>query len=97
MTINQITSEDIEVAYDQYFNNIYRFFSYKLLDKCIAEDLTSETFLLFVKQVKQDSEIINIKQYLFGIAKHVFLKYLKSKYDENSTSLNKYEDFRSRN
>lgn len=75
-----ISEKKITEAYNQNFTRIYKFFYYKVLSKEIAEDLTSETFITFVKIAKEQKEIENLKAFLYGIAKNIFLKYLKEKY-----------------
>lgn len=76
----RISQQDIEVLYDLYFEKVYRFFYYKFLSREMAEDLTSETFLTFVKQSKKNTDIDDPKKYLFGIARNIFLKTLEEKY-----------------
>jgi RNA polymerase sigma factor (sigma-70 family) len=75
---------EIEAVYEVNFEKIYRFFYYKTLSRDIAEDLTSETFLRFVEEVnkrKHQEAIENYHKYLFGIARIVFLTYLRKKYN----------------
>lgn len=45
----------------------------------MAEDLTSQTFLAFSKKMSKDS-IAQPKNFLYGIAHHVLLDHLRSKY-----------------
>ncbi|MBU0976321.1 MAG: sigma-70 family RNA polymerase sigma factor [Patescibacteria group bacterium] len=88
------TQIDIEMIYDLHFVSIFRFFYYKTLSNEKAEDLTSETFLIFIKQLKKEKEIENPKNFLFGIARNVFLKYLRRKYrEELSLDERQLEDF----
>ncbi len=77
-----VTQSDIETMYEGFFDIIYKFFYFKILSKEVAEDLTSETFIQFVKGLKEDKEIENLKAYLFGIAKIIFINYLKQKYKD---------------
>jgi DNA-directed RNA polymerase specialized sigma24 family protein len=66
--------------YEYGYISILTFFAAKILDKKTAEDLTSETFVTFVKHVKNNTEIENIRAYLYGIARNVFLLHLRRKY-----------------
>jgi len=77
-----VTQSEIETMYEGFFDIIYKFFYFKILSKEVAEDLTSETFIQFVKGLKEDKEIENLKAYLFGIAKIIFINYLKQKYKD---------------
>jgi RNA polymerase sigma factor (sigma-70 family) len=74
--------ELLEVTYKQNFEKIYRFFYYKVLDCMLAEDLTSETFLAFVEQIKKRKDIKNYNAFLYGVARVVFTKHLQKKYKE---------------
>lgn len=85
----------LSTIYDQEFDRIYSFFYYKTLSIDTAEDLTSETFLALANILSGNSqkEIGNIKAFLFGIAKNVFVKYLQKKYRGEIPFSNLSEDF----
>ncbi|MBN1916009.1 sigma-70 family RNA polymerase sigma factor [Candidatus Dojkabacteria bacterium] len=72
----------IEDVYNTNFTKIYRFFYYKILSREKAEDLTSETFLIFMEKIREKKVIENPKSFLYGIAKIVFMRFLKQKYKE---------------
>lgn len=91
--MTKLTFVEVEDAYGRYMEQIYAFFAAKLLDKKIAEDLTSETFVTFVKHVKKNEEIENIRAYLFGIARNLFLLHLRQKYSLPQVSYAEYDDF----
>jgi RNA polymerase sigma-70 factor (ECF subfamily) len=84
---SQLSENAVSDLYDLHMEKIYRFFYYKVLSKEVAEDLTSETFLTFVNSIKKGKNISNPKNFLFGIAKFIFLKYLKKKYQANEIPL----------
>ncbi|OGK38175.1 hypothetical protein A3F60_03005, partial [Candidatus Roizmanbacteria bacterium RIFCSPHIGHO2_12_FULL_39_8] len=65
----------------------------KLLNKRIAEDLTSDVFTIFVKHIRENKPIDNIQAYLFGIAKNVFFMHLRKKYKEPVISYSEIYDF----
>lgn len=85
----------LSTIYDSEFHRIYSFFYYKTLSKDIAEDLTSETFLALANILSgsSDKQIDNLKGFLFGIAKNVFVKYLQKKYRGEIPFSNFGEDF----
>ena len=85
----------LSTIYDSEFQRIYSFFYYKTLSKDTAEDLTSETFLVLANILSGDShkQIDNIKGFLFGIAKNVFVKYLQKKYRGEIKFYNFSDDF----
>lgn len=76
----------IENLYENNFEKIYRFFYYKLLSKELAQDLTSETFLTLIEHINNGKTIDNWTNYLYGIARNVFLKFLKKKYQQDLSS-----------
>lgn len=78
----EIEGIDISLLYDLHFDRVYKFFYFKVLSKEIAEDLTSETFMSFANALNKKKEILEPEKYLYGIAKHVFIKYLKAKYKQ---------------
>lgn len=91
--MSKLTFTDVEDAYSHYMEQIYAFFAAKLLDKKAAEDLTSETFITLVKHVKNNIDIENIRAYLFGIARNLFLLHLRQKYAAPQVSYAEYDDF----
>lgn len=83
--MSNLSEDDIETLYNRYLKTIYRFFYYKFLCRETAEDLTSETFLTFISHLKKQTEVKEPAKYLFGIARHLFLKHLRKKYHSLST------------
>ncbi len=77
---------ELEQFYDVQFPKIYSYFFYKVLNREIAEDLTSQTFLKFARCISKQ-EIPEPKAFLFGIAKHVMIDFLRTKYQKNETPL----------
>lgn len=78
-----MNSEELAYCYEVTIELVYRFFFYKVLNREVAEDLTSQTFLRFAKEIaSKDKEIKDAKKYLFGIAKYVLLDYLRQKYKQ---------------
>ncbi len=76
-----LSKEFLSNFYSENVNRIYKFFLYKVGIKHVAEDLTSETFMMFVEHFKKNSNTINnLQGFLFGIANNVFKKYLQDKY-----------------
>lgn len=72
----------IEKIYEMHFDRVYKFFYYRVLSQEIAEDLTSSTFLTLVEILKQSGtkKIEDPNKIIYGIAKNIFLQYLKKKY-----------------
>jgi RNA polymerase sigma-70 factor (ECF subfamily) len=78
-----MTNQELESIYDIHFKKIYRYFYYRVVNKEIAQDLTSDTFISFIDSVKiSDKKIRNLTKYLYGVARITFCEYLKDKYME---------------
>jgi RNA polymerase sigma-70 factor (ECF subfamily) len=90
-----VDTKQLSQLYDGHLEKIYRFFFYKVLNREIAEDLTSQTFLAFAKESQNRDDIENPRSFLYGIAKHVFLGYLRDKYKtpEISIDVEEFEDY----
>jgi len=81
-----LTSNEISTIYDTNFEKIYRFFYYRFMSKDIAEDLSSETFVQFIQNIKKTPDtIIDPQKYLFGVAKNVYMIHLRHKYHQIPT------------
>jgi len=78
--LHPLTTQEIGDIYDRHFDKIYRFFYYRTLSREQAEDLTSETFTQFVRELKRKPAIQNPEHYLYGIAQFTFQAFLRSKY-----------------
>lgn len=83
---------DLEQFYDEYVDKVYKFFYIKSLNKHVAEDLTSETFVSFLKQVN-NKQVDDNKKYLYGIMRNVWVEFLKNKYKTQLSSFEQIENF----
>lgn len=86
-----MTLGEFEDFYEIQMPKIYRHFFYKVLSREIAEDLTSQTFLKFTKELTT-KVIENPRAYLYGIAKYVMLDFLREKYKANETPLDETDE-----
>ena len=86
-----LVTTDVTEIYNQLSDKIYRFFYYKFWDVGMAEDLASETFIRFMRKVKNDEPVREPQAFVFGIAKLVYLEALKDKYKLNQTDLETHE------
>ncbi len=76
------SKKELKNIYRENVKSLYRFFYHKTAKKTVAEDLTSESFLKLAEQIRKGTEIKDLKSYLYGIAKIVFVSYLREKYQE---------------
>ncbi len=74
-----LTTEEFGKLYDLHITKIYRYFYYKVFSVEIAEDLTSETFLVFANQL-DSAKVQNPQAFLYTIAYHKFQDFLRQKY-----------------
>ncbi|MCA9345929.1 sigma-70 family RNA polymerase sigma factor [Candidatus Saccharibacteria bacterium] len=70
---------ELENFYESHVDKVYKYFYIQVLNRQIAEDLTSQTFLKFIAKV-QGTTIKQYKKYLYGIMRNVFADYLREKY-----------------
>ena len=84
--------KDLESFYDQNVERVYKFFYINCLNKQTAEDLTSQTFIAFMEKM-EGQNINKPKQYLYGIMRNVWTKYLKQKYRQKIVDLENINDF----
>jgi RNA polymerase sigma-70 factor, ECF subfamily len=83
---------DLEQIYNQHVGKIYKYFYIQCLDRHLAEDLTSQTF---VKLVGSSSEVdsANKTKYLYGIMRHVWADHLRQKYRQSHIPVEMIEEF----
>jgi len=63
--------------YDRYITSIYRFVYLKLPTREAAEDVTSETFLRFWNAILQNTEIRNVRAFLYQVARNLVVDYFR--------------------
>lgn len=80
--------------YDEYADKVYKFFYIKCLNRHTAEDLTSQTFTMFIEQ-SNNQQIKDNKKYLYGIMRNTWLQFLRSKYQESLVYIESIDDFES--
>jgi RNA polymerase sigma-70 factor, ECF subfamily len=84
----------IGTLYNQQFDKIYGFFYWKTFSKQNAEDLTSETFLIFAEKYAESPEdILDKEKFLFGIMRNVWLRHLQNKYKLNEVLTEDFDSF----
>ncbi len=85
---------EIEELYDGYVDKVYKFFYIKCLDRDIAEDLTSATFVSYIEHTEGEASIINDHvKYLYGIMRNTWLTYLRNKYRKQEFAIETMDDF----
>jgi RNA polymerase sigma-70 factor (ECF subfamily) len=86
----------INELYQQHFTAVYKFFYFKSFDQMVAEDLTSQTFLIMVEKMNdEDMVITDHKKFLYGIMRNVWLRYLQEKYRRQEQLIADTDDFES--
>lgn len=84
----------IKEIYDQHAEKVYRFFYIHCFNQCVAEDLTSQTFLSYVEKASDpDVSIEDHKKYLYGVMRNVWIAHLREKYQRKEITLEDVGDF----
>lgn len=69
---------EFEKIYEEYFSKIYNFMFYKVLNKEIAEDLTSEFFIkLLTKLSAYNESKANLNTWLYTVAHNFVIDYFR--------------------
>jgi RNA polymerase sigma-70 factor (ECF subfamily) len=81
-----------EKIYRHFFSKIYRYVFLRILNKEIAEDLTSEVFIRVYRNLnKVNLNAITIKIWIYKIARNLIIDYFKSSQNKiNLKSLDEY-------
>jgi RNA polymerase sigma-70 factor (ECF subfamily) len=88
------TERILEDVYSTNVEKLYRFFYFKVLNKQVAEDLTSDTFMALAEKVNTLSkDKDSLEKYLYGIAKNKWNMYLRNKYKQAELSTDDIDDF----
>lgn len=84
----------IEAVYSANVEKLYKFFYFKVLNKQLAEDMTSETFVAFAEKFDGlDKDQTTLDKYLYGIARNVWSGYLRKKYKQPEMLTDEIDDF----
>jgi RNA polymerase sigma-70 factor (ECF subfamily) len=68
-------------VYDRYFDQIYRYLSYRLGEPEVAADLTGEVFLALVDALKANKPPrVSLSGWLYSVARNLTADYIKEKY-----------------
>lgn len=89
------TNMDNEEIFNKHMKYIYGFFMAKTFNQQLSEDLTSDVFMTAIEQFDNDnkSRILDKEKYLYGIAKYVWLKHLRNKYQNLEFGVDNIQDF----
>lgn len=70
-------------VYDEFFDEIYRFVYFKVLDEDKASDFTSDVFMKLVDYVKKEKgDIKNVRAMLYKIARNLIIDNSRKKREE---------------
>src|SRR5688572_5691269 len=81
--------------YDRYITSIYRFVYLKLPTREVAEDVTSETFLRFWNAILQNTEIRNVRAFLYQIARNLVVDFYRQEEAQKQAVVTNDDDFTS--
>ncbi|MBI3458698.1 sigma-70 family RNA polymerase sigma factor [Candidatus Azambacteria bacterium] len=79
--------QQLTEAYESYSDVIYRLCLYKTSNGEQAEDLVQEVFIRFWDYLSKGGEIVNIKSFLYQIARNLIIDYYRKKKAESLDEL----------
>lgn len=81
-----------EKIYRHFFSKIYRYISLRILNKDIAEDLTSEVFIRVYRNLnKVNLNAITIKVWIYKIARNLIIDYFRS--SQNRINMKSFDEY----
>ena len=75
-------SEAFGLLFDKYSDKIYRFIYYKVINKELAEDLTSQCFLKAWEQISAGQKIKTFQAWVYRIARNLVVDYYRTREKE---------------
>jgi len=78
----QGNAEAFEVLFNKYSNKIYRFIYYKISNKELAEDFTSQCFLKAWEQISSKKGIKTFQAWMYKTARNLVIDYYRSREKE---------------
>jgi RNA polymerase sigma-70 factor (ECF subfamily) len=79
--LRELDTQAIGEVYDRYFPEVYRYVLYRIGDKTVSEDITSDVFMRLLEAVQDGREPqVNLKGWLIGTASHAVTDHLRRKY-----------------
>jgi RNA polymerase sigma-70 factor (ECF subfamily) len=97
MSINEkvarSTAEAFSVFYEQYLPKIFRYISFKVSDRFLAEDLTSAVFEKALTKFKSySSEKAAVSTWIFAIARNTVIDHFRARSKERTVQLDESID-----
>jgi RNA polymerase sigma-70 factor, ECF subfamily len=89
---DKLTSQQLAEIHDRFYPIVFRYVRYRLDDVQVCEDITSETFLIFLDVLqKRDRSIKNVRAWLMGTASNLINDYLRNTYKRPSDNIDERE------
>ncbi len=84
------SAKDFETIYNHYSSKLFRYIFYKVRTRQDAEDVTSETWVNIVKNLKTYSFNSSFSTWIYSVTKNILAQYYKSLYDKSADT---FEDW----
>ena len=84
--------QDIEKIYQEYASAVYKYIFCLTKNEDLSEEITQETFVRAVKEIKKFKGECKISVWLCQIAKHIYFKTLKEKKKYQEVQIQEYSD-----
>ncbi|SHH47712.1 RNA polymerase sigma-70 factor, ECF subfamily [Anaerosphaera aminiphila DSM 21120] len=89
-----VTQKDFEFIYDNFFDRVFKFVSYRVSNREDSKDVTSEIFQKIYKSIdKFDSNKSKLEVWIFAIARNTVTDYYRSNSKHKVISIDSFKDF----
>ncbi len=86
----------IAELYDTYADKVYNFFYIKSFDRTVAEDLTSQTFMIVVEKLSDPEYVVQDGgKFVYGVMRNMWLQHLQRSYRRQERTVEDMDDFAS--
>ena len=89
---DKLNSQQLAEIHDRFYPVVFRYVCYRLDDVQVCEDITSETFLIFIDALqKHNRPIKNVRAWLMGTASNLINDYLRNAYKRPTDDIDEKE------
>lgn len=84
----QFDTDALSQIHDSYYGPLFRYIAFRVSDRDLAEDLTSEVFTRFLAALRQrNPPETTLRGWLYGVAAHVVADHMRKRYRAQQVEL----------
>ena len=84
----QFDTDALSQIHDTYYGPLFRYIAFRVSDRDLAEDLTSEVFTRFLSALRQrNPPETTLRGWLYGVAAHVVADHMRKRYRDQQVGL----------